>query len=129
MTDFIKVPRKTLEKMLEAHLKLSKLGNGPFAREALWPIRALLDAPSEPMPVGWQPIETAPKDGTDILGMYMHIETQIVHNIFWLDNEYEPDENGWWTYEYSEVSRMKLEDWMTPTHWMPLPDTPKGEQQ
>ena len=77
-------------------------------------------AVAEPL-TEWQQIETAPKDGTDILGMYMHIETQIVHNIFWLDNEYEPEENGWWTYEYSEVSRMKLEGWMLPTHWIPLP--------
>ena len=76
---------------------------------------------AQPPAPAWLPIETAPKDGTDILGMYMHIETQIVHNIFWLDNEYEPEENGWWTYEYSEVSRMKLEGWMLPTHWIPLP--------
>lgn len=80
---------------------------------------------------GWQPIETAPKDGTDILVMYMHIDTQIVHNAFW--NEYEDcddSETGWWSYEHSEVSRIKLDDWMTPTHWMPLPAAPKpGEKE
>jgi len=75
----------------------------------------------------WLPIESAPKDGTDILVMYMHIDTQIVHNAFWLgDEDYDTDPSGWWTYEHSEVSRLLLDDWMTPTHWMPLPAAPKG---
>lgn len=78
----------------------------------------------------WQPIETAPKDGTDVLVMYMHIDTQIVHNAFWLYDEFDEDprETGWWSYEHSEVSRIKLDDWMTPTHWIPLPPAPKEAQ-
>lgn len=77
----------------------------------------------------WQPIETAPKDGTDVLVMYMHIETQIVHNAFWLDNENFPEQlSGWWSYDKSEVGRVLLDDWMTPTHWMPLPTPPAKEQ-
>ena len=74
----------------------------------------------------WQPIETAPKDGRDIIVMYMHIDTQIVHAAYFGSEAdgYEPGEVGWWTYEYSEVSRLKLDDWMAPTHWMPLPPAP-----
>lgn len=76
----------------------------------------------------WQPIETAPKDGTDVIVMYMHINTQIVHNAFWNDYEdADKDEIGWWSYEHSEVSRIKLDDWMSPTHWMPLPAPPTLE--
>jgi hypothetical protein len=72
----------------------------------------------------WELIETAPKDGTDVLVMYVHIDTQVVHNGFWIgtddtDNE---SEIGWWSYQHSEVSRIKLDDWMTPTHWLPLPE-------
>ena len=75
--------------------------------------------------MGWQPIETAPKDGRDILAMYVHIATQIVHNAFWLDGYgVEPEDIGWWSYEHSEVSRIKLDGWMMPTHWMPLPPQP-----
>ena len=75
--------------------------------------------------ISWKPIETAPKDGTDVLVMYMHIDTQIVHNAFWLSDEGCNDNIvGWWTYEHSEVSRILLDDWMTPTHWMPLPPEP-----
>lgn len=74
----------------------------------------------------WEPIETAPKDGTDIIVMYMHIDTQIVHNAFWISEEegcgHSPE--GWWTYTHSEVSRELLDDWRAPTHWLPLPPNP-----
>ena len=74
----------------------------------------------------WQPIETAPRDGTDVIVMYMHIDTQIVHNAFWMGEDDGCDERevGWWSYDKSEVSRLKLDDWMTPTHWTPLPPPP-----
>jgi hypothetical protein len=74
----------------------------------------------------WQPIETAPKDGTEVIVMHRHIETQIVHNAFWIAKEETDDPNdvGWWSYEYSEVGRIKLDDWLAPTHWIPLPEFP-----
>jgi hypothetical protein len=83
--------------------------------------------PRQPL-TEWQPIEIAPKDGTDVLVMYIHIDTQVVHNGFWMGAEDTDEESdiGWWSYEHSEVSRIKLDDWMTPTHWMPLPSI-KGE--
>jgi hypothetical protein len=79
----------------------------------------------------WQPIETAPKDGTDIIAMYIHISTQIVHAAFWMscvEGLDDPEDEGWWTYDWSEVSRTKMTGWMTPTHWMPLPEPPKDQQ-
>ena len=80
-----------------------------------------------PMVSTWQPIETAPKDGTGVIGMYVHIETQVVHNIFWVpfDEDFPENPEGWWTYTHSEVSRELLSDWRAPTHWMPLPGGPK----
>ena len=90
-----------------------------------WPDcdRKPITTPPQRKPLTWQPIETAPKDGTDILAMYIHIDTQIVHAAFWIgaDNTDDEADIGWWSYEYSEVSRIKLDDWMEPTHWMPLP--------
>jgi len=76
--------------------------------------------------VEWRDIATAPKDGTDVLVMYMHIETQCVFNAFYASTEegWEKEKEGWWSYEHSEVSRIKLEGWMTPTHWLPLPPPP-----
>lgn len=74
----------------------------------------------------WQPIEAAPKDGTDIIVMYVHIDTQIVHSAFWMEaDEDDPEQAGWWSYVHSEVSRTKLDDWWAPTHWMHLPEPPK----
>ena len=89
-------------------------------------MEALRQALAQPEWVGlteWMPIETAPKNGTEVLVMYVHIDTQVVHNGFWLGANDTDDESdiGWWSYEHSEVSRIKLDDWMTPTHWLPLP--------
>ena len=79
----------------------------------------------------WESIETAPKDGTDILLMYVHIDTQVVHSGFWLGASDTDDESdiGWWSYEHSEVSRIKLDDWMTPTYWLPLPKLKEKNEQ
>jgi len=66
----------------------------------------------------WQPIETAPKDGTRILGF--------------LDFEQECSVVEWST--YIQKNGMKLSYWekvdseseTTVTHWMPLPKLPKN---
>ena len=78
----------------------------------------------------WQPIETAPRDGTDILVMYIHISTQCVFNAFWIKHEEglnAPEDEGWWSYVWSEVGRTLLTDKQTPTYWMPLPQPPEKE--
>jgi hypothetical protein len=70
----------------------------------------------------WQPIETAPKDGRDVL-------------IFCPTNDRKPVCEAWWARDYEEGPGY----WMTPigpngrgytilpstaTHWMPLPEPP-----
>jgi hypothetical protein len=80
--------------------------------------------------MSWQPIETAPKDGRDIIVMYVHIDTQCVHSAYYATaaEGYEAGDIGWWSYVFSEVSRTKLEGFMAPTHWMPLPPPPEGDR-
>jgi len=70
-----------------------------------------------PMPMSeWQPIASAPKDGTGIL-LYRRYEGKYLHLVD--VGQWRKEEEGgprWaWTYSTWE-----------PTHWMPLPDPPKG---
>ena len=72
-------------------------------------------------PNGWQPIETAPKDGTEFLGFGGGVEgVQGIQVVRWCERV------GCW-----ETPEASLEDWdnqaegySRPTHWMPLPDAP-----
>lgn len=62
----------------------------------------------------WQPIETAPKDGTSILG-YRDGFNRI--SVWWLFNNR-------WNCDASYFSRPLL----PPTHWMPFPAPPLAAQ-
>ena len=68
----------------------------------------------------WQPIETAPKDGTRILlavlDSYATTEVEIG---FWLQRKTKKAKSGW----RSELYFFDLG--LTATHWMPLPEPPK----
>lgn len=57
----------------------------------------------------WRPIETAPKDGTEVLIWDSHMR---VRRIGFYDF-------GW----YDQEGRIAC-----PTHWMPLPEPPKSEE-
>ena len=61
----------------------------------------------------WQPIETAPKDGTAILVS----EGRFIHCVEWND-EYE-----WWAVDDNKFGPFRLRG-TAPTHWMRLPPPP-----
>ena len=64
-----------------------------------------------PVEPGWQPIETAPKDGTEFLGFWSNGDMHVV----FIDEE-------------SECFRaLDAEEWETPLAWQPLPPAPGGE--
>jgi hypothetical protein len=68
----------------------------------------------------WQPIETAPKDGTDILiwnGSWMV-------TVRWAP----PYQYGYW--DLVECGTHASDGFLTydPTHWMPLPSKPQKEE-
>lgn len=81
----------------------------------------------------WQPIETAPKDGTEVLVFVDCATVPIIRLASWDDGEEweeygatsREDATGWWSYENS-VSAEKLEGAVEPTHWMPAPEPPEG---
>lgn len=77
----------------------------------------------------WQPIETAPKDGTLIL---VHFRCKGVRAVFWgspFDDEVD-ESNGLWCVDDDKHGPYALRGYTVtgpsaPTHWMPLPAPPK----
>lgn len=79
--------------------------------------------------VEWQPIETAPKDGTEVfLWILEELYTKCRFHVA---------KDRWETWELDGLDSMswvRLEHYEKPTHWMPLPkppastDTAKGEE-
>ena len=72
----------------------------------------------------WQPIETAPKDGTEIVGL--RLRTKQARVCSWRDtrNYYHPvfgrcNTDTWWMDDTGEI--------FDPTHWQPLPEPPEME--
>jgi len=67
--------------------------------------------------MNWQPIETAPKDGTDLLLFYPSSdgEAPFIDVNRWLDWPREMNAYSWTT------------GGVNPTHWMPMPEPPKDE--
>ncbi|MFP5078252.1 DUF551 domain-containing protein [Rhizobium sp. YIM 134829] len=85
---------------------------------------ALLPAHPEPdagRVEGWQPIETAPKDGTKILCICMRTDEAVKHRlgIIAVDR---------WTKQYDGWANFNERFWPA-THWMPLPLPPQIEQE
>ena len=65
----------------------------------------------------WQPIETAPKDGTHILGLAYDDEEMTV--IYWRYDD------GW---SLSVSCEPASDSYFWPTHWMPLPKPQETEE-
>lgn len=64
----------------------------------------------------WEPMDTAPKDGTVIL-VYRKIDADTIMNLV-----------AWWSekdraWQYGKFDRLRSE--LSPTHWMPLPEPPQ----
>ena len=70
----------------------------------------------------WQPVETAPKDGTPILA---HCKNGATYAVWWSDVDERSLglEPGWLLVGGGELAR-KTSDARTLTHWMPLPAPP-----
>lgn len=89
----------------------------------------------------WQPIETAPKDGTviDLWVRFPDGTGKRVPDGFWDENGYDFGPNrcdgkpGWAAanmgYDGCDGYADEPEDGQFATHWMPLPDPPSGSDQ
>ena len=81
----------------------------------------------------WRPIETAPRDGTEVLVLLDSAGVAVVH-IAWYRSREEWESSGqycggwdtlqewegWWSYTRNSVSQEKLEGYDAPTHWHPM---------
>ena len=99
-------------------------------------LRALLAALEAAREDGWQPIETAPKDGSEVLvwradcGILLARWTAPIEFMTTAELEAESDGNDDWMEEpdwfcADFVSGSRLDGMEAPTHWRPLPATPK----
>lgn len=75
----------------------------------------------------WQRIETAPKDGTQVLLYCRHdgwdeIEIGSFRND---DNDRDGDDPCWLDNSYDDFSCGYASCPLEPTHWMPLPEPPQ----
>ena len=72
----------------------------------------------------WMPIETAPRDGSDVIVGYEVASTWIVRSAWWRDEDEDEDDGdpaGWWSYR-SSVTQEMLDDDRQPTHWLCVVD-------
>lgn len=85
----------------------------------------------------WQPIETAPKDGTAIdlwvadrrLPNGYVIPAKRIPNCSYREPQWNGDRPGWTWHESSDECDSELNADYTPTHWMPLPAPPETANQ
>jgi hypothetical protein len=75
----------------------------------------------------WQPIETAPKDGTYIL---LFVRTSWggpeIHKACWEDNTYDVKCEAWCIANSTDRDYNTSDEVECPTHWMPLPAPPEA---
>ena len=73
-----------------------------------------------PMPApGWMPVETAPRDGTEII----LTDGADVAAGFWDNGDHRPRGEGRWLFECDRGNEQTARRWH-PTHWQWLPDPP-----
>lgn len=101
------------DKMVEAALHQWRFGNATSQFDAM---RAALEAADA---AAWETIDTAPKDGTKILGYW---PGGLVSPTRWDDDRYRENYVPFWTHPYAGKLRARHEP---PTHWRRLPAGPK----
>lgn len=136
MTDTIKKLKEVREALAFVRHRDSQWHDDAVVTPAIATLNAVIAE------MGWQPIETAPKDGTDVLIWKDMGDTPVVH-IAWYRSKEEWEDSGkycgfcetieewegWWSYTENSVSQSKLDGHHAPTHWMPLPAAPGSEKR
>jgi hypothetical protein len=69
--------------------------------------------------MNWQPIATAPKDGTHV---DLWVNGQRLPDCWWFEAD---DVDAYWVQRYSETKSAFFDVDGEPTHWMPIPKGPE----
>jgi len=72
----------------------------------------------------WQPIETAPKDGSSILVYPPTWGSKACSIASFEDDKYANKPRPYWRRD-DDLGRSTISRGIPPTHWMPLPEPPK----
>ena len=70
----------------------------------------------------WQPIETAPKDGTRLI----LLRGKGVVCGYWNDDKYIQKSQPYWSHDQERIWGVRDAKTNQPTHWMPLPAPPSA---
>lgn len=93
---------------------------------------ALLDHLESALAVigGWSPIDTAPKDGGEILLFYPAgaFQRELIEKGWWCDDRYAAKPKPYWTHSSERMWGIKRCRDNPPTHWMPLPLSPRSDE-
>ena len=75
----------------------------------------------------WQPIATAPRDGTPVLIYMPEASRKRVMEAYWATPwEGAPEEQCWWSTPHGPAGRGYTILQKAVTHWMPLPAPPQS---
>lgn len=75
--------------------------------------------------MGWQPIETAPKDGRDILVMIPEDSALVPDIAYWDSDKYASNPRPLWSMRKKWLWGVRWCREHQPTHWQPLPEPPQ----
>lgn len=109
LRDNLDAMRGALEAMLAERSSVAQLSDA---------CQAALEVISEAKAEGWQPIETAPKDGQCLLW----VDTDDGGEVMKLPR----DSDGNWLYESEPMFTYSF--YLKPTHWQPLPAPPAQKE-
>ena len=107
-----------------------------YLPEVNWPMRKqiyrdmIAAAPTPPVSEDrWQPIKTAPKDGTTVLLKCPHMNAIVSgHYGEVTDGDWETGYSYWMEWLIDEELWIQEDPSQAPTHWMPLPKAPAMQE-
>lgn len=98
-------------------------------KEYLQSLHDQLNTRAEPRPadhsaeierVQWQPIETAPRDGT-LIDLYVPSLGKRATDCYWKDSQIRGHSGWWWGNHDNNPERMSYRLHLEATHWLPIP--------